>query len=149
MLLVLTCKWPNSYMTSTSCLTTGVSILTNVQYLTRSSTMADRRLFLSTSSSSALCWLTVCIDESTKFCKLSPICPFLAFFCRRSVSLERFFNSARHLLYSLACSLSITTVCFFQSSSLSWKNEFEWARGVSSRILELFLLKMSKLTRGV
>lgn len=117
-LLNLTCKCPNSYIISYSCFTTGCSMLTKLQYLVLSSIMAvlsDRR---STSSSSAFCWLTVCMDESTRLWRLSDV-PFFAFFCSRKVSLERFLSSLRHRLYSLVWSLSRITTWRFHSSSLS------------------------------
>lgn len=113
-----TCKCPSSYIISYSCSTTGCSMLTNWQYLVLSSIIAILSDFLSHSSSSAFCWLTVCIDESRRLWRLSEV-PFFAFFCSRRVSLERFFNSFRHRLYSLVWSLSRTTTCRFHSSSLS------------------------------
>lgn len=118
MLSIASCKWPNSCIISNSSLTTGCSRLTNVQNRVRSSIMAARNDRRSTSSKSALRCEISCIDDSTKLCMESDW-PFLAFFCSRSVSVERFFSSDRHRLYSLACSLSMTLACRFQSSTLS------------------------------
>lgn len=113
-----TCKWPNSYIISYSCFTTGSSMFTKWQNRVRSSIIAILRDFLSTSSSSAFCWFTEANDESIRLCKLSDA-PFFAFFCRRNVSLERFFNSLRQRLYSLVWSLSRITTWRFHSSNLS------------------------------
>lgn len=95
-------------------------MLTNWQNRVLSSIIAILRDFLSTSSSSAFCWFTDANDESIRLCKLSDV-PFFAFFCRRNVSLERFFSSLRQRLYSLVCSLSRITTWRFHSSNLSCK----------------------------
>lgn len=122
--IFLTCKCPSSYIISYSCFTTGCSMLTKLQYLVRSSIIAIRSDFLSTSSSSAFCWFTVCMDESTRLWRLSEV-PFFAFFCKRRVSLDRFLSSFRHLLYSLVWSLSRITTWRFHSSSLScWERKY-------------------------
>lgn len=133
-----TCKCPSSYIISYSCLTTGWSIFTKLQYLVLSSIIAIRNDFRSTSSSSAFCWLTVCIDESTKLWRLSDV-PFFAFFCSRKVSLERFLSSLRHRLYSLVWSLSRITTWRFHSSSLSCveRVELKWLRINFKRLKEL------------
>lgn len=115
----LTCKWPSSYITSYSLLTTGCSMLTNEQYLVRSSIIACRNDLRSTSSSSARCNVTVCKEDSTRPCRLSDVL-FFAFFCSRKVSVERFLSSLRQRLYSLVCSLSMPATWRFHSSSLSW-----------------------------
>lgn len=118
---IASCKWPNSYITSNSSLTTGCNKLTNVQNRVRSSIMAARNERRSTSSKSALRCVISCIDDSTKLW-IESDWPFFAFFCKRSVSVDRFFSSARQRLYSFACSLSITATWRFQSSTLSYKN---------------------------
>uniref|UniRef100_A0A1A9VSR5 Uncharacterized protein n=1 Tax=Glossina austeni TaxID=7395 RepID=A0A1A9VSR5_GLOAU len=87
----------------------------------RSSIIAERKDFFSTSSNSALLRVTSCICESIRDCKV-PDWPLRAFFCKRNVSVERFFNSVRQRLYSLACSLSMVATERFQSSNFSYKN---------------------------
>lgn len=119
-LSMASCKWPNSCIISNSSFTTGCNKLTNVQNRVRSSIMAARSERRSTSSKSDLRCEISCIDDSTKLCMESDW-PFFAFFCSRKVSVERFFNSDRHRLYSLACSLSIRLAWRFQSSTLSYE----------------------------
>lgn len=143
---IASCKCPNSYIISNSSLTTGCSKLTNVQNRVRSSIIAARRLRRSTSSKSALRCVISCIDDSTKLW-IESDWPFLAFFCKRKVSVERFFNSARQRLYSFACSLSITATCRFQSSTLSYKTKNKQTNIFSFDILPLFCAFFSSLAQ--
>lgn len=91
----LTLSWDTTQLT-----TTGLRNATKRQKRLRSSTSAALTACFSVSSSRWRRSVTSCSEVSTRRCS-SPLFPLLAFFCNRSVSVDRFFSSALALLYSV------------------------------------------------
>ena len=87
--------------------TTGLRNATKRQKRLRSSTSAALTACFSVSSSRWRCSVTSCSEVSTRRCS-STLFPLRAFFCNRSVSVDRFFSSAFARLYSAIITKSVT-----------------------------------------
>lgn len=100
-------KIPKVFTHEVKLTTTGLRNATKRQKRLRSSISAALTACFSVSSSRWRCSVTSCSEVSTRRCN-SPLFPLRAFFCNRSVSVDRFFSSAFARLYSAMITKNVT-----------------------------------------